>query len=223
MFETRLEAIVRNLAALKKVDPDSKVSFGAYTHHYNLLPPAEVSEVEAFEERCQVRLPEDYREFILKVSRGGAGPNYGLEPFNPQAYNARHLTRVFPHLKPWTPWEEVDLPDGRLFEDPNSDEDWRDWMWDGCISISGGGCDSRFWLVVTGEERGHVWYSEMDNEIGFCPLSRLNHDLTAGGMFEEFIFAGLGRLTFLDWYEHWLLYTLRKAGDNTISPPDESR
>jgi hypothetical protein len=52
--------------------------FGAKSHQYQWNPPASVEEVEEFEQKIGVRLPEEYRDFLLLAGNGGAGPYYGL-------------------------------------------------------------------------------------------------------------------------------------------------
>ena len=48
--------------------------FGAKSHQYQWNPPASVEEVEEFEQKIGVRLPEEYRDFLLLAGNGGAGP-----------------------------------------------------------------------------------------------------------------------------------------------------
>ena len=52
--------------------------FGADQHEYQLKPPASEEAVAAFEARFHVSLPEGYRDFLLWMGNGGAGPFYGL-------------------------------------------------------------------------------------------------------------------------------------------------
>ena len=52
--------------------------FGADEHKYQWNPSASVEEVEDFEQKIGVRLPEEYRNFLLLAGNGGAGPYYGL-------------------------------------------------------------------------------------------------------------------------------------------------
>ena len=55
--------------------------FGAKRHRYSLNPPVPESFVREAEEKCGLTLPEDYRRFITQVGDGGAGPDYGIDPF----------------------------------------------------------------------------------------------------------------------------------------------
>ena len=52
--------------------------FGADCHKYHLAPPASEETVAAFEARFGISVPEGYRNFLLWIGNGGAGPFYGL-------------------------------------------------------------------------------------------------------------------------------------------------
>lgn len=58
-------------------DPDL-TRFGADSHKYQLNPPASEETIAAFETRFGISLPEGYRDFLLRMGNGGAGPFYGL-------------------------------------------------------------------------------------------------------------------------------------------------
>jgi len=71
---------VRNkLVRLARQDHEFKV-FGAASHKYRLKPVAAESEVDSIEKSYGIRLPDDYREYILTVANGGAGPYHGVYP-----------------------------------------------------------------------------------------------------------------------------------------------
>lgn len=58
-------------------DPDFS-RFGADSHKYQLNPPASEDSIAAFEAHFGISLPEGYRNFLLWMGNGGAGPFYGL-------------------------------------------------------------------------------------------------------------------------------------------------
>ncbi|MDE7327536.1 MAG: SMI1/KNR4 family protein, partial [Lachnospiraceae bacterium] len=60
-------------------EKDSDFSrFGANSHKYQLNSPASEDTIAAFETRFGIVLPEGYRNFLLWMGNGGAGPFYGL-------------------------------------------------------------------------------------------------------------------------------------------------
>jgi hypothetical protein len=84
---TRLREILAGLAAS---DPRCK-RFGAAQHRYELSPPIDASTLD-------VELPEDYLEYVTRLSRGGVGPYYGLI----------HVDRVHPIAPPTsTTWQRA--------------------------------------------------------------------------------------------------------------------
>jgi len=168
----RLEFIRVELNRLRELDPECNATTSAFHHRYKLNPIASVELVEAFEQQHQITLPEEYRAFLLQLGNGGAGPDYGLDSLREWAPWGT-LNQTFPHTQCWSPYEQdpcppVDLPQGRSFEG----ESWKR-LWDGCLEIGGAGCDFKNLLVITGSERGNMWLSEMDNEIGFMPYCDL--------------------------------------------------
>ena len=70
--------ILKLLEQAKAKDPDFE-RFGAYSHQYRLAAPASEEQILKFEEQQGIRLPEEYRDFLLHVGNGGAGPYYGLD------------------------------------------------------------------------------------------------------------------------------------------------
>jgi hypothetical protein len=110
------------------------------------------------------------------------------------------LRATFPHTAAWNldgdpVWDRE--PDK---DEPGWDEAygrWRDEFeqlyWDprwtaGAICLHHDGCALRTWLVVTGPERGHMWYDATADDQGLSPVE----------------IGRRKRVTFTQWYESWL-------------------
>ena len=125
-------------------DADLK-QFGAKNHKYQWNPPAALADVEAFEREIGVTLPEGYRDFLLQVGDGGAGPFYGL--FS--------LKQVHGWLGwPLEPEKPPILRPGMSKVETHEGENWKR----GCIPIESEGDTYFTCLMVTGPERGRVVY-----------------------------------------------------------------
>ena len=55
---------------------------GAYVHGHLFRPVVDLEELELWEELIGFTLPEDYRCYLTRLGNGGAGPNYGIFPFD---------------------------------------------------------------------------------------------------------------------------------------------
>ena len=169
----RLGEKLKRLAAL---DLDRKI-FGAFDHRYQLNEPADPRDVAAFEELFGVQLPGDYRAFLLLIANGGAGPGYGVFPFEEYESNEEQaLDRLFPHRDDWDP--EVAPFEGNPV--------------DGSMRIGNMGCGIDVMLVVNGPEYGHIWEDHRESEGGIYPF--LSGDPEQAN----------ARFTFTAWYEEWL-------------------
>ncbi len=203
----RLSHILEGLATLRDTDSKLKV-FGARHHKYLLRPCASEQALAAFEEQRQVRLPEEYRRFLLEVGDGGAGPSYGLESLSnclqhlDDEASATALAQPFPHLDYWNPMDEWRCA-GRVHETYSfyEAEFVRDENVFGSIVLSNLGCGMTNLLIVSGPQSGSVWLEDRCNSAGIFPLmlgnARMDLERSDGP-----------RIGFLDWYEHWLSCSL---------------
>lgn len=167
----RIESIRSKLA---RVVAMGARPFGFENHQLELRPPVDERDLDAFEELYGVSLPEDYRAFLLGVASGGAGPGYGLAPFEDAPCYERSeyapvlLTAPFPHTEAHLLYEE-DLP--TEVPDPP-----------GTLVLSHEGCGYLHLLIVSGDARGQVWIDAYTSDVGIFPIAQ----------------------SFSEWYERWL-------------------
>ena len=202
--------VLEGVDRLRRSDRDLRV-FGAIGHRYSFNARVTEREVASCEQRWGMRLPRDYREFLLDVGNGGAGPFYGVfrlgewdgagngEPWSP--FIIGDPSKPFPHERSWNEPRNY-----RLAPSDQGSDEYRDWMdredtryyspalTDGSIPICTLGCALRFLLIVTGPEAGHVWADDRADDKGLAPLGE-----------------GSRRLTFSEWYLAWMERALQES------------
>src|SRR5689334_4487831 len=117
------ETLHATLAALAASDRGLH-RFGARAHRYQPGPPLTPPRLAALERAAGVALPDDYREHLLHVGDGGAGPYYGLLPFDHPVQQSMLGGRFDPR-------------------DP----------WHGAVALAHGGCAGIAVLVIEGPAR----------------------------------------------------------------------
>jgi hypothetical protein len=125
-----------------------------------------------------VRLPDDYRRFLIIVGNGGAGPpHYGMLALgaiekgywrDPDRV-ARELSMPFFFTERWV-WDDGEVDDDEL-----------DDLHHGLLPLGTEGCGEDWMLVVTGADRGRVWNV---GDLGISPCEPPRD--------------------FLGWFEDWL-------------------
>lgn len=184
---------------VKKLTGDARAHelFGAAGHHFRLRPPLAGTEVSEVEAQCGVRLPEEYRDFLQYVGAGGAGPFYGIfalvkanrswtwEGDGAELTDISRLAEPFPRtgadpqtlaaLQAERPAGHEILADGdnALYE--AWDKRLDDLLWNpdrtaGAICLCHEGCGYRYWLVVSGPERGRIWSDQRAAEVDLEPI-----------------------------------------------------
>jgi hypothetical protein len=190
--------------------------FGALEHQFAVEEPLTREDLAELETWLRVRLPEEYREFLLTVGAGGAGPAYGVFPVRQTDRGFWHwighggdltvrelMGRPFPdQLAPEVAAQlEAAAPDEDAFEDYDdyeaAYEAWENRVSEllrtperttGAICLCHRGCNSRVWLVVTGPERGRMYDDQRCDDVDLAAL------MTADGE----------PVTFDRWYLDWL-------------------
>lgn len=125
------------------------------------LPPTLTErEVAGFERSQGIRLPDDYRHYLLNVA--GAPPGYahgfGLnECLEEQAKYGDFLQSPFPHVQSWNDLESDDYGADRHVA--------------GSLLLTHEGCAYYLRLVVSGPMRGTVWEDSRCVDCGISPLT----------------------------------------------------
>jgi len=123
-------------------DPDLRV-FGADGHRYQLNPPLPETDIQTFETRYGIRLPDDYRHFLSVIGNGGAGPYYGILP----------LKATTEFCDPSRPFQFR----GKTRPRRQAVERWISDHEPGVLAIAERGCVQHSYLVVHGPNYGTVW------------------------------------------------------------------
>ncbi len=186
------DEVRQRLAELGAADPELR-RFGAPSHRYQLKPPLTEEQVRAFEERHGIKLPEDYRDFLLQVANGGAGPCYGLFPLSdlldPDGRDVERVTpgEDFPHAEAWNCTFPPQAPDEsdddhRRRYEAHEERYFATAHVAGSIALCHYGCGDILRLVVSGPQYGTVWQDGRGGDYGIWPLHQ----------------------SFREWYDQWL-------------------
>lgn len=197
-----INSIKRKLAELRQKDRALQV-FGAGTHQYRLNGVKSQATLEQFEGIHGIRLPEGFRNFLLTVSNGGAGPYYGLVPLEYSLSSDIDRLSITTEISPSKPFRFTEAWNME-FDDSLEDEEYfrqkdelyyNDQWVDGLLRIANFGCGVSINIVVNGPEYGHIWVDDRCNEQGIYP---------------DTYFGNKDRIDFLSWYELWLDQSLQK-------------
>ncbi|MFH8382995.1 SMI1/KNR4 family protein [Kitasatospora sp. NPDC018058] len=207
---------VRERVGALAADPRSVVVFGSSGHRFRLDEPLTAAELAEFEARTGAELPEEYRQFLLHVGAGGAGPAHGVFPVRKVQGRWRwegdgadladlsRLAEPFPRQGPDPELvrallaerpEEEDFEEIEEFDDAVEawDERWVPVMFApertaGAVVISHLGCAARQWLILSGPERGRIWSDDRVDDEDLAPLLDVRGE----------------PVTFTRWYLGWL-------------------
>lgn len=202
-MNNQLENIKNKLDELKQLDTDFEV-FGSQKHNYTLNPTLSPEIIRQFDAKYKVNLPSGYVDFLTTLGNGGAGPFYGLEPFENIVFDdldykikgsLLNPSKPFLHTEAWNlEFEPTVCEDENEKEYDRQYEEFTNLYFDkehinGVIAICNYGCGIRINLVVNGKEYGNIWTDDRGNDGGIYPTIQLGEKTKIG---------------FLDWYELWL-------------------
>lgn len=202
-MQTMIETLRDQVLALRK--PFLLYATNGGKASNSALPLSE-AEVERFEKKHSISLPEEYRYFITLVGNGGDNLFRLGEMDNGWDFATWEegdgfigtLANTFPFTDSWNDLSGyLDYDEAKAenqdwlaaYEQQRSDFESRYFApIDGAIPIAHLGCAMRLWLVVAGPEIGNIWHDDRANLSGITPLKSLKGE----------------RVTFLTWCKGWL-------------------
>lgn len=204
--------ILSKIKELKAQDPDCKV-FGANLHQFKLNPVLSEQEIVDLETKYLIKLPDDYRWFLMNIGNGGAGPCYGIMKLQE---SIKEVTSCLDDNEENEESYQSFL--GAEFVPPQSVERARrmDYYVKGMIPVSDAGCCMYYHLCLAGVEKGNMWFWSNDNMWRPVPAPNDKPDAPKGSSYQEkeAIFSKYYalllseknnyRISFLDWYCEWL-------------------
>jgi len=200
----QIERIKRNAAALQRVETCEYPDFFRRRHNFRFNPPASLEQVLAYEAKYGFAFPAGYREFILEVGDGGAGPFYGLKQrftFFGQTLREREGSlgsrpTIYRKAALGEDWKTELLGSGWGEMD---DDDLETLFFQGTLSLCDVGCAIEIVLALNGPLAGCV----IQTDYGF----------TVPAVWQP--------SAFLDFYEEWQAAVLEgwKHTESRFAPP----
>ncbi|MDE5950433.1 MAG: SMI1/KNR4 family protein, partial [Acetatifactor sp.] len=155
-----------------RVDAGREV-FGAEKHQYRINPVVNMAEIRRAEEERHVKFPEEYVFYLTKVGNGGAGPDYGLYPFEKVLAEDRnpYLGQIFEQTvttqltkEQWR--EHMRKLDelGESFETDTDYERYKSILFSNMMPIGTQGCTLDNMLMLSGGDADRIMYIDWDME-----------------------------------------------------------
>ncbi|WP_075836396.1 SMI1/KNR4 family protein [Deinococcus marmoris] len=196
-IERKLDSVESAIAVLIKL-LESQTSEAYKIADYKFWPCLSHDEIKSIEDQVGFSLPEEYVAFLERIGNGSVNPYQGLYAVSHslKICKTRRLDIPFPHQSAWNTEydgssavisaEDLEKPH---FE-PRLSSSEKIWMADyfsddhlsGCFPVAR--MDYEFQLIVSGEERGHIWEDVRHVDEGLSP----------------YLIHG-EKVTFLTWYE----------------------
>jgi hypothetical protein len=200
----------KRIIKLQKIDGEDFLNknpfkiFGSDIHKYKLNTCLSEQEIINFEQKNHIQLPFDYRNFLNNIGNGGVGPAYGL--YKLKDWNLGYeielndfLKTDFPHNEKWNiAFSEEDENYTKTAEFQNWEiEYYSEKHIAGSIKVCHYGCAIYCHLVVSGPEKGNIWFDDRASNHGIYPLSSESKE----------------RYSFSEWYNEWLSESMKKLKD----------
>lgn len=194
-----LDRVLRELAELQESRHALNQIWGAAGHRFLPNPPIPEEELAALEAEHGIQLPADYRAYLTQIGDGGAGPWQGLLPIREAIRQSLEgspggLTDEFRHggthqlPDAGYRWFQFRDPEKRAYVPFQPDEALSPAFVAGSLIIAHGkprgGVSQCYRLVLTGPERGRVWWDDRVRIGGMGPCETASRDLWKAGFRE---------------------------------------
>ncbi len=143
----------------------------AVAHRNLLTDPLEPAVVENFEQTFQVRLPAEYRSFLLEVGDGGDGPGLYMRPLGAPFDDSLPWEEGEIHRDPAEPNELLGKPFPHAETLQIEPQAMTPQMAAGALFLFDHGCALWDLLIVTGDSAGQIWLDRLADSEGLRPAT----------------------------------------------------
>lgn len=141
-----------------------------------LNPILAQDDINLFQKRFSIELPEDYVFYLTKIANGGLGPSLNMAALDlngvkdPQFIDGEliDLSIPFPFESDWN--DERVLRDQKDVSEEVEYKYWSSKKISGCIPIGDFGGGEIALLIVNGSRRGDIWRDDRRRYNGIYPL-----------------------------------------------------
>lgn len=154
-------------------------------------------EINVFEKKYNVKIPKEYKFFLLEIGNGGYGPGHGVLKLEETVFDFKldsnpsiNLSEKFKYNIAWNElwienfdWDN-DRPELDIVNDYMNVKHIA-----GCLQISHYGHGSTNLIILKGKNKGEIWFDSRADYGGIFPEKNEETNLT---------------LNFFDWYINWL-------------------
>ncbi len=165
----------RAVERAKNKDKELKV-FGASSHKYEFNEVTTLEKVKEFENKYNIKLPEEYIYFLTEVGNGGTGPFYGIYPLEKLRYEGTIKTEKFDEGKePFISdnltieeWNEL----SKAYEEAEEEHDDKifEKIMENVLPIGTQGCTYDNLLILSGKNKGKIAYIDYNMMLDYKPF-----------------------------------------------------
>ena len=133
------------------------------TNNYSFSEKAFLDDVLIFENKYELKLPKDFKDFVTKVANGIKD-----NEFNNMIFDETNFKNYFADLDDASHNPYIEFPVTERTKDGTNGFDY-DELTNGAIYLAGTGCGNGIMLIIKGKASGQVWLDELASNSEVFP------------------------------------------------------
>ncbi|CAA0217852.1 SMI1/KNR4 family protein [Tenacibaculum maritimum] len=151
-----ISLLKEKVETIKKLDKENRYVFSK---------KVTLDEIQLFEKKYQLTLPDDFRLFVTEVSNGIKDVEN-----NDVLFSENDFANYFADLDDYSHNPYIEFPVIERTRNLTNGFDYFE-LTNGCIWLAGTGCGNGQVLVIKGKAKGQVWEDELASNSEVIPLS----------------------------------------------------
>jgi hypothetical protein len=136
------------------------------TNKYSFSNKVSLDDILVFENKYQLKLPDDFKDFVTKVTNGIKD-----NEFNNVVFDETNFRNYFADLDDENHNPYIEFPVIERTKDGTNGFDY-DELTNGGIWLAGTGCGNGYMLIIKGKAKGQVWLDELASNSEVIPWKK---------------------------------------------------